>query len=63
MDTCRAFRKVFGDELVILPPLRDWARVAVAHERELEELREEVTDSLTFELLELSGSGPPSRDE
>jgi Zierdtviridae DNA helicase len=52
MDTCRAFRKVFGEELVILPALRDWAKVAVAHERELEELREEAIESVTFGRLD-----------
>jgi len=53
MDTCRALRKEFGDELVILPALATWARTEVERERELEELREEVIDSVTFKLLEL----------
>ena len=51
MDTCRAFRKAFGHELVILPPLVQWARAEVAKEQKLEDLREEVIDSVTFELL------------
>ena len=51
MDTCRALRKVFGNELVILPALWDWAKVEAGKERKLEELREEVIDSVTFNLL------------
>jgi SNF2 family DNA or RNA helicase len=51
MDTCRAFRKVFGTDLEILPPLWAWAREEGKRERKLEDLREEVIDSVTFDLL------------
>ena len=53
MDTCRSFRKVFGTDLVVLPPLVQWSREQVKTEAKLEELREEVIDSVTFELLGL----------
>jgi SNF2 family DNA or RNA helicase len=53
MDTCRSFRKVFGTDLVVLPPLVQWSREQVKAEAKLEELREEVIDSVTFELLGL----------
>jgi hypothetical protein len=29
MDTCRSFRKVFGADLVVLPPLVAWSREQV----------------------------------
>jgi SNF2 family DNA or RNA helicase len=51
MDTCRAFRKVFGTDLEILPPLWAWAKEEGKRERKLEDLREEVIDSVTFDLL------------
>lgn len=52
MDTCRSFRKVFGQGLEIRPPLVQWAREAVKQETRLEDLREEVIDSVTFERLQ-----------
>jgi len=48
MDSCRALRKEFGDELEILPALADWARKEVAKERHLEEMREENIHNITF---------------
>jgi SNF2 family DNA or RNA helicase len=39
IDTCRAFRRLFGDELTVQPSLSRWARTAVAREIELENLR------------------------
>ncbi len=41
MDTCRAFRRVYGqDGLTVMPPLVKWARAQVGRERTLESLRE-----------------------
>jgi SNF2 family DNA or RNA helicase len=48
MDSCRSLRKEFGQELEILPPLVDWARVEVAKERTLEEMREEQIHNVSF---------------
>jgi SNF2 family DNA or RNA helicase len=56
MDTCRSFRKVFGDGLTVLPPLVAWSRTAVTTERKLEELREERLDSVSF--LRLAAEAP-----
>lgn len=39
MDTCRSFRRVFGQALDILPPLAEWAREALKREAELEAAR------------------------
>lgn len=39
MDTCRTFRRIFGPELTVLPPLSRWAREAIAEGEKLEELR------------------------
>ena len=33
LKTCRAFREVFGDNLIVLPALEVWAREAVAKEQ------------------------------
>jgi SNF2 family DNA or RNA helicase len=51
MDTCRSFRKVFGDGLEILSPLWAWAKEEAKRERKLEELREEDIAEVTFDLL------------
>jgi SNF2 family DNA or RNA helicase len=51
MDTCRSFRKVFGTDLMVSNALVRWAREEVAKEQKLEDFREEVIDSVTFELL------------
>jgi SNF2 family DNA or RNA helicase len=40
MDTCRSFRKVFGESLRVLPPLVEWSREEVKRERKLEDFRE-----------------------
>lgn len=48
MDTCRALRKEFGDELEILPALADWARAEIARETSLEEFREEQLAKVDF---------------
>jgi SNF2 family DNA or RNA helicase len=52
MDTCRALRKEFGDELEIMPRLIEWARAAVAKENQLEDIREEKIHSVTFPRVE-----------
>ena len=51
MDTCRMFRKVFGDTLTIAPQLWEWAQSERNRETQLERYREEVIDSVTFDLL------------
>jgi SNF2 family DNA or RNA helicase len=53
MDTCRAFRKVFGDELTVLPVLAKWAQEEVGRERSLETLRAEAIDSVDLSRVEL----------
>ena len=52
MDTCRALRKEFGDDLEILPVLRDWARAEVAKEFHLEDMREERIENASFPRVE-----------
>jgi SNF2 family DNA or RNA helicase len=51
MDTCRSFRKVFGDDLHVLPPLVRWAHEQVAVERKIEDAREDIVNEATFALL------------
>jgi SNF2 family DNA or RNA helicase len=51
MDTCRSFRKVFGDELTVLPPLVRWSREQVEVEQKIEDAREEIISEATFALL------------
>ena len=51
MDTCRSFRKVFGDELHVLPPLVRWAHEQVKIERKVEDAREEIVSEAEFRLL------------
>ena len=41
MDTCRMLRRVFGDDMYVLPVLAAWARAEIARVKELEELRED----------------------
>jgi len=53
MDTCRAFRKEFGDELTILPVLAKWAQEEVTRERSLETLRAEAIESVDLSRVEL----------
>jgi len=48
MDTCRAFRREFGEDLEILAPLADWARAEIAKENKLEEMREENIYNVDF---------------
>jgi SNF2 family DNA or RNA helicase len=52
MDTCRALRAEFGDGLQILPALVEWARIEVAKERTLEDMREEALGNLSFPRVE-----------
>src|SRR5215472_2123153 len=52
MDTCRALRSEFGDGLEILPALVEWARIEVAKERTLEEMREEALTNISFPRVE-----------
>lgn len=40
MDTCRAFRRVYGQNLIVLPELSHWAREAIIREQTLEDFRE-----------------------
>lgn len=40
MDTCRSLRRVFGDQLQVLPVLAEWARTEIAKSNSLENLRE-----------------------
>jgi SNF2 family DNA or RNA helicase len=56
MDTCRAFRRVFGDELVVLPALSIWARDQIAKEQQLEALREEALTDV--DLLRVKAEAP-----
>jgi len=42
MVTCRQFRRVFGPDLTVLPPLIEWSKAQVATERTMEEFREGV---------------------
>lgn len=39
LDTCYTFRGVFGDELVVLKPLSDWARTAIKLNSEMDKIR------------------------
>lgn len=39
MDTCHTFRRVFGDELVVLKPLSAWARYQIAANKEMDKIR------------------------
>lgn len=39
MDTCHTFRRVFGDELVVLEPLSAWARYQIAASKEMDKIR------------------------
>jgi len=41
MDTCRMYRRLFGDELNIEPSLWAWAKEAVERERSMEQFRED----------------------
>jgi len=52
MDTCRAFRKEFGDELTVLPVLAKWAQEEVTRERSLETLRAEAIDNVDLSRVE-----------
>lgn len=60
MDTCRMYRKVFREQLVILPPLADWARSAVEREQVMEQYREETVDiaDLAAKLTRLDNEAP-----
>ncbi len=40
MDTCRMFRKVFGDQLKVLPALTVWAKAETEKESSMEKFRE-----------------------
>jgi SNF2 family DNA or RNA helicase len=48
MDTCRALRNEFGDDLKVAEPLAEWARAEIAKERSLEEFREEQLANVNF---------------
>jgi SNF2 family DNA or RNA helicase len=48
MDSCRALREEFGEDLIILPPLADWAREQIIKERNLEAFREEQLEQVNF---------------
>jgi len=52
MDSCRALRAEFGDDLEILPPLIEWATKEVAKERKLEDMREERMSNISFPRVE-----------
>ena len=52
MDTCRALRREFGEDLEILPPLVEWAKAEVAKERKLEDMREERMSNISFPRVE-----------
>jgi len=47
MDTCRAFRRVFGAQLTVLKPLSDWARLAIKAGETLEQMRDGATVKLS----------------
>jgi len=53
MDTCRAFRSVFGDGLTVMPALAHWAQTEVSRERSLETLREEAITGVDLSRVEL----------
>lgn len=50
MDTCRTFRRVFGDELRVMPALSAWARSQIAADEAMEKIRSEDV-SLVFDRL------------
>lgn len=56
MDTCRAFRKVFGPALSVSNVLADWARTEIARENHLEDLREGSMEHA--DLSQLKGEAP-----
>jgi SNF2 family DNA or RNA helicase len=51
MDTCRTFRRVFGDELHVTQLLSDWARAAMAVDDELAKMKKPGELSVKFERL------------
>lgn len=50
MDTCHTFRRVFGDELVVLKPLSAWAHYQITANKEMDKIRSGNV-SLVFERL------------
>jgi Zierdtviridae DNA helicase len=52
METCYAFRRVFGDELSVSNVLTRWAREEVSRVRSLETLREEAIESVDLSRVE-----------
>jgi SNF2 family DNA or RNA helicase len=48
MDTCHALRNEFGAGLLVAEPLAEWARKQMAHERSLEDFREEQLAKVDF---------------
>ncbi|HLY75949.1 MAG TPA: DEAD/DEAH box helicase, partial [Planctomycetota bacterium] len=50
MDTCRTFRRVFGDELRVTDLLSNWARSAIRLEQELDKVRS-GDRSITFSII------------
>jgi SNF2 family DNA or RNA helicase len=52
METCFAFRRVFGQELDVLPALVRWSREEVSRVRSLETLREEAIDAVDLGRVE-----------
>lgn len=51
MDTCRSLRRVFGDQLQVLPVLAEWARTEIKRANELESFREGIDVDATEDLL------------
>lgn len=50
LDTCHTFRRVFGEELVVLKPLSAWAHYHIAANKEMDKIRSGNV-SLIFEKL------------
>jgi SNF2 family DNA or RNA helicase len=58
MDTCRAFRRVFGDDLEVMPPLISWARKKIAEGQKLESFREGESSAAAYQLDRLEEEAP-----
>ena len=52
LATCFAFRRVFGQELTVLPALSQWAREEMQRQHSLETLREEQIEAVDLSRVE-----------
>ncbi len=58
MTTCRAMRATFGQNLEILPALRDWAKAEVQREREMDAIKHGDADLSAAKLLRVAQIAP-----